>query len=391
MLEIDHCDQITDQAATKLVKLNNLELLSIGGTNMGTAALAELVFGLRKLKHLINADFLCDVLEYVQNDNDDIWEKGQPPPLLNVQEFYNSEVDYFHTTQQMILVNRICPDIRKIRFFYDGEETCELSVLDIFENLCELKINGGDLNKDPLRPLFEEIGHRLTKLEFNHVECFDRQFIAQLSLNCPNLVKLGFDCCSFVDYGTLYSELFDYYNEGSADGIEQIELALLLRDQEQLSNQVEEIMVPFLNLEELTMSSRCTRVIMTFMLLNIPNIVRLHLGSCTTLDDDLLEQVLEKNKFPRLETFSILGESDLTYWSLELLLEHCSNLKQIKGLPYWMGISEDERKLFETWLKEANVDLDVSEIEPVDFSLFFNRNEMDEKLVEEIRAYFSTD
>ena len=36
----------------------------------------------------------------------------------------------------------------------------------------------------------------------------------------------------------MFSELFDYYNEGSADGIEQIELALLLRDQEQLSNQV---------------------------------------------------------------------------------------------------------------------------------------------------------
>ena len=39
----------------------------------------------KNLQIVIQADFLCDVLEYVQNDNDDIWEKGQPPPLLNVQ------------------------------------------------------------------------------------------------------------------------------------------------------------------------------------------------------------------------------------------------------------------------------------------------------------------
>ena len=37
---------------------------------------------------------------------------------------------------------------------------------------------------------------------------------------------------------SLSSELFDYYNEGGLDTIEEIELALLLRDQEQLSNEV---------------------------------------------------------------------------------------------------------------------------------------------------------
>ena len=35
-----------------------------------------------------------------------------------------------------------------------------------------------------------------------------------------------------------FSELFDYYNEASLEEVQQIELAILLREQEKLSNEV---------------------------------------------------------------------------------------------------------------------------------------------------------
>ena len=53
-----------------------------------------------------------------------------------------------------------------MRFFYDSELLCEIRTLEKFSSLSELCLNGGDFNKDPLRQLFENIGHQLTKLEF---------------------------------------------------------------------------------------------------------------------------------------------------------------------------------------------------------------------------------
>jgi len=390
-LEIDHCENVTDVGVDHLLRLENLELLSLADTSIGTPALARGVFGLKKLRHLLNAEFLVDVLEFVVYEDQEIWEKGSSCPTLNILEFSCSEVYYFHTTKQMELAAQMCPHVRHVSFFYDGELTCQLAVLNNFTNLTHLKLNGGDLNKDPLRQFVEGVSRKLEQLDLNHVENIDRQFIFQICLSCPELTRLSFCACSFVDYGLLHRDLFEYYNSGGIDTIEEIELALLLRDQEEFSNEVESIMTPFLKLEELTISSICSRKNLVFLLTHTPNIVRLTLGSNTGVTDEILLQVLAENPMERLEFLNLQGGADLTYSSLELLTATCCSLRTVKGLPYWYGVTPEQREQFEEWIKENNMDLDVSEMEPLDYSLFHNRFELDERQKEELRIFFSTD
>ena len=70
----------------------------------------------------------------------------------------------------MELVADMCPNIAQVKFFYDSEILCEIKTLQKFSRLQDLRLNGGDFNKDPLRPLIENIGHQFTNLEFNHVD-----------------------------------------------------------------------------------------------------------------------------------------------------------------------------------------------------------------------------
>ena len=41
-------------------------------------------------------------------------------------------------------------------------------------------LNGGDFVKDPLRMLFENVGHKLVKLEMNHVDNIGKIFIISI-------------------------------------------------------------------------------------------------------------------------------------------------------------------------------------------------------------------
>ena len=87
-----------------------------------------------------------------------------------IQEFCSSEDYHFHSKKQMELVADMCPNIAQVKFFYDSEILCEIKTLQKFSCLQDLRLNGGDFNKDPLRPLIENIGHLFTNLEFNHVD-----------------------------------------------------------------------------------------------------------------------------------------------------------------------------------------------------------------------------
>ena len=66
-----------------------------------------------------------------------------------------------------------------MRFFYDSELLCEIRTLEKFSHLSDLCLNGGDFNKDPLRLLFENIGHQLYRLELNHVDNIGKLHILQ--------------------------------------------------------------------------------------------------------------------------------------------------------------------------------------------------------------------
>lgn len=389
-LEIDHSLRTTDALVPDIIKLHNLKLLSMAGTTLSIEALAIILLGLKNLVSLPNGDFLCECLEWlVYESPEEVWTRGQRHHFA-IQEFCSSEDYHFHSKKQMELVADMCPNIAQVKFFYDSEILCEIKTLQKFSHLQDLRLNGGDFNKDPLRPLIENIGHQLRNLEFNHVDGIDRHAIVQMSLCCTNLKSLFFSACSFLDYGALHRELFDYYHAGGLETVEEIELALLLRDQEAFNAEVEGLIQPFESLEELKICSQCSTSTLMFLLLHCPALRRLIVGGNSELTNESLLQILSLNPLKFLEEIELGAGENLSKTTLDILLNNCSNLRRIKGLKYWKSMTDEERDNLLLMVKQSNLDLDICEILPLDYSIFKNKFEMSEQSKEDYRVYFST-
>lgn len=379
-LDIDHSSRVSDAATSDLAQLDHLVLLSMAGTSLSNESLARLLLALTKLLFLPNGDFLCDCLEWLAYDSsEEFWPKASGLPRFSIQEFTSSEDYHFHSKKQMELVSVMCPYISKMRFFYDSEILCEIGTLEKFHHLQELCLNGGDFNKDPLRQMIENLGHNWTKLELNHVDNIDRHAVVQLSLCCSQLQSLTFSACSFLDHGALHRELFEYYQAGGLDTTEELELALLLRDQEVLTSELEGLLSPFQSLKELKISCGCSKSTIVFLLLHCPGLTKLFLGSSTELSNETITEVLSHNSLTSLEELEISSGEDLDRQTIDIFLSACSNLRKIKGIQYWKGISQAEKERLKNFIRINNLDLDITGLVTQDMSPFTYKVELSEE------------
>jgi len=360
--------------------------LSMAGSTLTTECLARLLLGLPRLVCLPNGDFLCDCLEWIAYESsEELLPEGSGLPQLSIQEFTCSEDYHFHSKKQMELVSLMCPYISKMRFFYDSEILCEIETLGKFHHLQELCLNGGDFNKDPLRHLIESIGHNWTKLELNHVDNIDRHAVVQLSLCCTKLQSLSFSACSFLDYGALHRELFEYYNAGGLETSEELELAILLRDQEALNSQLGDLVSPFESLRELKVSCVCSQSTLIFLLIHCPSLTSLAITSNPDICNETIAKMVSVNCLKLLECLEI-SEGELDRESLDIFLTSCPSLRKIKGIQYWKGISQAERETFKKFIQVNNLDLDVADAVTQDMSPF----QYKVQLSEEQKRFLST-
>ena len=72
------------------------------------------------MKHLDRGDFLAEVIEYLHGENMEKLVKDVNLMKLKVQEFWASEEYFFHTEEQMDLVSKYCPDIKKMLFYFQN-------------------------------------------------------------------------------------------------------------------------------------------------------------------------------------------------------------------------------------------------------------------------------
>ena len=91
---------------------------------------ADILQGLPQLKHLDRGDFLADCCEYWHENSENMekiitsttstMDEKINPPTLKIQEFWASEEYFFHTEEQMDLVSKYCPDIKKMLFYFQN-------------------------------------------------------------------------------------------------------------------------------------------------------------------------------------------------------------------------------------------------------------------------------
>ena len=72
------------------------------------------------MEHLDRGDFLAEVIEYLHGENTETLKDDVNSMKLKVQEFWASEEYFFHTQEQMDLVSKYCPDIKKMLFYFQN-------------------------------------------------------------------------------------------------------------------------------------------------------------------------------------------------------------------------------------------------------------------------------
>ena len=126
-LDIEHSLLVNDECLPLIMKFSKLYSLAMSKTKLSTESQAEILKHLSNICVLPRGDFLCDALGMGGHDQTSIdneflleiidWETPNHPPL-RICNFWASEIYYFHSTEQMILTSKHCPEIQEMLFMF---------------------------------------------------------------------------------------------------------------------------------------------------------------------------------------------------------------------------------------------------------------------------------
>ncbi|PNF39442.1 hypothetical protein B7P43_G11774 [Cryptotermes secundus] len=314
-LDVTASRSVTDRSVSILVNCVELRELHLYRTSVTVEGYAVLLKGLPRLEDLGRCDEFGFILEHLRSTESHIGPFG-------LKIFQSRDV----TTYHLNLLIEMCPRVTHVSIYHD-ERISDLTVLSALDDLCELKLLSCDFFTDRVKQLLEVKGYNLTWLHLEHVEEIDLNALIYISQYCPNLKKLTFYNCEFLEHTSLSLKM--------------------------LSVQ------PFRYLERVMCVAECALLHLEFLLSNCFNIRFIQLGSSTGIGDVTMAKVLSKNPMKHLEELKILYSDNLSMQTVHLLMTHCDNLRVLSELESWQGITEEELTEFRKELKQNNLDLDI--------------------------------
>ena len=314
-LDITASRSVTDRSVNVLLNCKELRELHLYRTSVSVEGYAVLLKGLPKLEDLGRCDEFGYILEHLHSTENNVGPFG-------LRIFQSRDV----TTYHLNLLIEMCPSVNHVSIYHD-ERISDLTVLSALDDLSELKLLSCDFFTDRIKQLLEVKGYNLTWLHLEHVEEIDLNALFYISQYCPNLKKLTFYNCEFLEHTSL--------------SLKKLPVQ------------------PFRFLERIMCVAECALVHLEFLLSNCFNIKFIQLGSSTGIGDTTMAKVLSKNPMKHLEELKILYSDNLSMKTVELLMTHCDNLRVLSELESWQGITEMELIQFRNDLKTNNIDLDV--------------------------------
>ena len=330
IVDVEMSKQVTDASAWLLSDCKNIGTLHLFHTGMTVMGHYVILSRLKKLKVLVRGGFLCEALEYIS-------QRKKNLPMLEIEEFFSSEEYFFHDDQQMSLVQKMCPKLRKIMCHFSTEVMTDLLFLTNFSNLCELHLWGGEFYLDKINLVLTQIGLQLSVLYLIHTEEIDERAIIIITKHCPHLTTLGLYNCEF-------KERVDDVNDKDL-------LYFPCKDKEELE--------PLLELKSLAIVSECPQKYVILLLSSALNIENFKTGIHCPLTDQDVWKIFEKNKLQHLQSWNIPVSKLLTMQTLQMLLDNCEKLQSIQDLNYWEAISEKDLNRFRRFVSLQNYDLDL--------------------------------
>lgn len=322
-LDMERSQKVDDESVNYILCFTNLVTLGIFKTCISTRGQAVLLKGLKSLERLPRGDFLCDALEYIEEEEPEVVENLK----LGIRGFWASEEYYFHSSEQLLLVARVCPKVETMLFMFKNEEA-RFQDLTAFSCLQELDVWGGDFYSD--------------------VEELDKRAIMMLSRSCCNLKMLGFYNCGFREPNRVQDER----NE------EDEAFAALDR---MAQRQEDQMMMQWLNVEKLNITSEIGPQLLICIISMCLNLTHLSLGMNTSISDLVLQSILSVNSLQHLQHFKCAQTSQLTMQSVDLLLFHCPCLTACISLEYWEGITSSQLDRFRDRLRRDNIMLETTD------------------------------
>ena len=343
VLDVERSLQVKDQICVDYILcFKNLVEINIFKTGLQDNEICQILVGLKNIIHLPRGDFLCDVLEYLE-------EEASLAIQFKIQEFWASEEYYFHTEEQMLLVAKYCPGIQTALFMFRDDCCQSLLILSHFNCLKDLDLWGGKFYTDGLIDFLQTCGHQLENLSLVHAEEIDKRAIAIITATCTNLEKLELHDPEFVDDNGPHEDDAAFRD---ADRILRMEN----------EREIRSLLRPMLDLHTMKIVGECSADQLTFILSVGLNVKHISLGMNTEISDQVWQNVLKNNQLANLETISIQKSGNaFTIKGIELLILNCDKLKVLKDPTCFGGVHENEVKILKLRIREDNLNLRLEE------------------------------
>ena len=252
-LDISSSASVTETGTSWLLLCRSLETIVLFQTSETVAGYAKLLQGLPRLTNIGRCDLFGEVMEFID-------KARTRPPYFQIRHLHTRDM----TFHQLHLTVTLCPLIEHVNLYVDEDFGHLLSPLSKLQKLRELQLLACNFHSDKVDRLVEDKGSQLQLLHLEHVDELDMAALKLTAQACPNLEKLVFINCDFVE------------NFGS-----------------NLTNQMNPAST-FKNLETLVCVSECAPQVIEFLLIHAKNLKNVQFGSTAWFNDHIVSSVLAR-------------------------------------------------------------------------------------------------
>lgn len=314
-LDISSSGSVTEQGTPWLLLCRSLQSINLFQTSQSVSGYAQLLQGLPRLTSVGRCDMFGEIMEYIAR-------LRSQPPHLQISHLHTRDM----THKQLQLTVSFCPNIEHVNLYVD--EDLLLSPLSRLQRLHELKLLACNFYSDRVDRLIVEKGPGLTLLHLEHIDELDMEALKLIAQSCPNLVKLVFFSCDFVEhFGTNLAA--------------EVPVSSLLK------------------LQSLVCVSECTPTVIEFLLTHAKFVTSVQFGSTAWFNDDIVSSILVRGGLKQLTEMVILRSYELSMSAVESLLRSCPRLTMLGELDGWEGVSSLEISALRAKIKKYNWDLDI--------------------------------
>ena len=252
-LDISSSASVTETGTSWLLLCRNLETIILFQTSETVAGYAKLMQGLPRLSNIGRCDLFGEVMEFIN-------KARSHPPALQIRYLHTRDM----TFHQLHLTVTLCPFIEHVNLYVDEDFGHLLSPLSKLRKLRELQLLACNFYSDQVNKLISDKGSQLQVLHLEHVDELDMAALQLIAKTCPNVKKLVFINCDFVEnFASNHSNKID---PGTT----------------------------FINLETLVCVSECAPNVIEFLLIQAKHLKNVQFGSTAWFNDQIVSSVLAR-------------------------------------------------------------------------------------------------